>query len=129
MVGIVVVAHNPKLSEEVICFCKDLKKDNFKLINGGGIGIGECFGTCPKIIEQAIEAANQGDGVVILCDLGSSVINARKAQESIGNRIRVEIVDAPLVEGTIVAVSANHPKVKMENLIDYIKESKEFPKL
>ena len=95
---------------------------------GGGIGIGECFGTCPKIIEQAIEAANQGDGVVILCDLGSSVINARKAQESIGNRIRVEIVDAPLVEGTIVAVSANHPKVKMENLIDYIKESKEFPK-
>lgn len=129
MVGVVVVSHNPKLSEEVIRFCQDMKKEDFKLINGGGIDKEGCFGTSPIVIEKAVMEADDGDGVVVLCDLGSSVLNARKAKEHIEGKVRVEIVDAPLVEGAIVAVSANHPKVKIEELIEFIKEAKAFPKL
>ena len=51
-----------------------------------------------------------------------------KAKEALKDEIRVEIVDAPIVEGTIVGVSSNHPKVKIETLIEFIKEAKEFPK-
>ncbi len=36
MVGIVVVAHNPKLSQEIINFCMELKNSDFMLENGGG---------------------------------------------------------------------------------------------
>ncbi|WP_410208412.1 dihydroxyacetone kinase phosphoryl donor subunit DhaM [Fusobacterium sp.] len=129
MVGVVIVSHNPKLSEEVIRFCQDMKKEDFKLINGGGIDKAECFGTSPEVIEKAVIEANQGDGVVVLCDLGSSILNARKAKKRIEGKVRVEIVDAPLVEGAIVAVSANHPKLKMEEFVEFIKEAKGFPKL
>lgn len=129
MVGIVVVAHNPKLSQEIINFCLELKNNDFHLINGGGIDKENSYGTCPEIIINAIRKADQGDGVVVLCDLGSSVSNAEKAKELIKDEIRVEIVDAPIVEGTIVGVSSNHPKVKIETLVEFIKEAKEFPKL
>ena len=67
--------------------------------------------------------------MVVLCDLGSSILNARKAKKRIEGKVRVEIVDAPLVEGAIVAVSANHPKLKMEEFVEFIKEAKGFPKL
>ena len=128
MVGIVVVAHNPKLSQEIINFCLELKKNDFNLINGGGIDKEGNYGTCPHIISRAIKNADQGDGVVVLCDLGSSVLNAAKAKEALKDEIRVEIVDAPIVEGAIVGVSSNHPKVKIETLVEFIKEAKEFPK-
>lgn len=128
MVGIVVVAHNPKLSQEIINFCMELKSSDFMLENGGGTGKDSVYGTCPEVIAGAIRKADQGDGVVILCDLGSSVINAETAKEILKDEIKVEIVDAPLVEGTIVGVSSNHPKVNLETLVEFIKESKEFPK-
>lgn len=129
MVGIVVVAHNPKLSQEIINFCLELKNSNFQLENGGGTSNGnDEYGTCPEVIARAIKRADQGDGVVVLCDLGSSVLNAEKAKSVLKDEIRVEIVDAPLVEGTIVGVSSNHPRVKIETLIEFIRESKEFPK-
>ncbi|MHD0316081.1 PTS-dependent dihydroxyacetone kinase phosphotransferase subunit DhaM [Fusobacterium sp. THCT1E2] len=128
MVGIVVVAHNPKLSQEIINFCMELKNSDFMLENGGGLENDDGYGTCPEVITKAIRKAEQGDGVVILCDLGSSVINAETAKERLKNEIRVEIVDAPIVEGAIVGVSSNHPKVKLETLVEFIKESKEFPK-
>lgn len=128
MVGIVVVAHNPKLSQEIINFCMELKNSDFMLENGGGLENDDGYWTCPEVITKAIRKAEQGDGVVILCDLGSSVSNAETAKERLKNEIRVEIVDAPIVEGTIVGVSSNHPKVKLETLVEFIKESKEFPK-
>ncbi|MDU1910134.1 dihydroxyacetone kinase phosphoryl donor subunit DhaM [Fusobacterium sp.] len=128
MVGIVVVAHNPKLSQEIINFCMELKNSNFMLENGGGTEEDNRYGTCPEVIARAIKKANQGDGVVILCDLGSSVMNAETAKERLKDEIKVEIVDAPIVEGTIVGVSANHPKVNLKTLVEFIKESKEFPK-
>lgn len=128
MVGIVIVAHNPKLSQEIINFCMELKNSDFYLVNGGGIDKEGNYGTCPKIISKAIKSADQGDGVVVLCDLGSSVLNAEKAKEALKDEIRVEIVDAPIVEGAIVGVSSNHPKVNIETLVEFIKEAKEFPK-
>ena len=83
MVGIVVVAHNPKLSQEIINFCMELKNSDFMLENGGGLENDNGYGTCPEVITKAIRRANQGDGVVILCDLGSSVINAETAKEKL----------------------------------------------
>lgn len=128
MVGIVVVAHNPKLSQEIINFCLELKNSDFHLVNGGGVDKEGKYGTCPQVILKAIKNADQGDGVVVLCDLGSSVLNAEKAKELLKDEIRVEIIDAPIVEGAIVGVSSNHPKVKIDTLVEFIKEAKEFPK-
>ena len=50
----------------------------------------------------AIERADAGDGVVVLCDIGSAVLTVRPLLES-RNGNGVVLADAPLVEGAVAA--------------------------
>ena len=64
------------------------------------------FGTDAVAIADAIAAADTGDGVVVLMDLGSAVLSAELALELLDDpdvRDRVLLCPAPLVEGLVVA--------------------------
>jgi phosphocarrier protein FPr len=63
------------------------------------------YGTDATAIASAIEAADDGDGVVVLLDVGSAVLSADTALEFIDPdlRKRTRLVDAPFVEGAISA--------------------------
>ena len=58
----------------------------------------------PKILE-AIKKVDDGDGVVVLCDLGSGVISSQAAIAMLDDtqKSRVKIADAPLLEGAVGA--------------------------
>ena len=74
-------------------------------------------------ISATIENAFDKDGVILLFDLGSSLMNAEMAIEFLDEDIKskVEIIDAPLVEGTIVtAVYASMNKT-IEEIKDNLK--------
>jgi phosphocarrier protein FPr len=66
------------------------------------------FGTDAAQIVDAIVAAEQGAGVVVLMDLGSAVLSAELAVELLDDDIRRRVVlcPAPLVEGLVVAAVA-----------------------
>ncbi|BFU46590.1 phosphoenolpyruvate--protein phosphotransferase [Krasilnikovia sp. MM14-A1004] len=67
------------------------------------------FGTDAVAIAAAITAADHGDGVVVLMDLGSAVLSAELAVEMLDDdarRDRVVLCPAPLVEGLVSAVVA-----------------------
>jgi PTS hybrid protein len=68
----------------------------------GGIGDG-ILGTNGDAVAKAIASADQGDGVVVLCDLGSSILTVRHLLESNGTNGHVRLVDAPMVEGAVAA--------------------------
>lgn len=64
------------------------------------------FGTDSAKICQAIEGADDGEhGVIIITDVGSSIISAGLAIEGLSMQLyqRVKIADAPIVEGAIAA--------------------------
>jgi PTS hybrid protein len=67
-------------------------------------GIGTSF---TKVV-SGIAQADAGDGVVLLCDLGSAILTAETALDFLEDdvRDRVRIVDAPLVEGGVAAAVA-----------------------
>jgi dihydroxyacetone kinase phosphotransfer subunit len=69
------------------------------------------IGTDATLIAEAIEAVDDGDGVLVLVDLGSAVLSAQLAVDELvgeARRGRVRISDAPLVEGAVVgAVQAS----------------------
>src|SRR5690349_8388559 len=72
-------------------------------------GLGDTtFGTDAGQIVDGIEAADQGQGVVVLMDLGSAVLSAELALELLDDdaRARVVLCPAPLVEGLVVAAVA-----------------------
>lgn len=68
---------------------------------GGGPDGG--LGTSPDRVSDGISRADRGEGVVVIGDLGSSLLAARHILEDLDDGDRVRLADAPFVEGAIAA--------------------------
>ena len=107
MVGIVIVSHMVSIAEGVRDMAKKVVPNELKIIAAGGTADGS-FGTDSAKICRAIEEADDGqNGVIIITDVGSSIISAGLAIEGLSMQLhqRVKIADAPIVEGAIAAAS------------------------
>lgn len=100
-VGIVVVSHSIKIAEGA-CELAAQMAPSVRLEAAGGTDDGG-LGTSLEKVMSAVEAANSGEGVVILCDLGSAVMVAESAVEFLGTPQDVSLADAPLIEGLVAA--------------------------
>ena len=128
LVGLVVVSHSNKLAEEVINFAKLLQQEDFKIENVGNINQ-KVYGATVDTIKDAIRRADEGQGVLVFVDMGSSIFNAAKAVEDIKEEVKVEIADAPLVEGIISAVAANFDEMSLSELKEIAEGSRNFKKI
>ena len=131
MVGIVIVSHSKKLAHEIIELCNEMKKYDFPVINGSGT-TGNHLGSDPMIIKEAIENAYSEDGVLIFGDIGSSILNSEMAIEFLDeeyNRSKIKIADAPIVEGTLIAMSINDGKTSLADILEELKDLKNFNKV
>ncbi len=99
MVGIVVVSHSQKVAEGAVELARQMAPEA-RIAAAGGMEDGS-IGTDVSKIFAAIEAVEEGDGVVILVDLGSAVMSSEMAMEMLSDSSQVKIIDAPIVEGTI----------------------------
>lgn len=99
MVGIVVVSHSQKIAEGALELAKQMAPEA-KIAAAGGMEDGS-IGTDVGKIMAGITAVDQGDGVVILVDLGSAVMSSEMAIEMLEDVSQVKIIDAPIVEGAI----------------------------
>jgi PTS hybrid protein len=103
-VGLVVVSHSAKIAEGVVELAGQMA-EGVRIKAAGGTDDGG-IGTDATLIAEAIGAADQGDGVLILVDLGSAVLSAQLAIDELIEeeaRDRVRIAEAPVVEGAVVA--------------------------
>lgn len=108
MIGLVIVSHSNKISTGIVELCREMVRDNIKVISAGGTRDG-ALGTDTTLIMDAIEEANSGDGVAILADMGSSIMSSEMAIEMLPEKVRRKVIllDAPIVEGSIaVAIQA-----------------------
>jgi len=102
MVGIVVISHSRTLSEGVAELARELGVGKAAVEPAGGDAEGG-MGTSIELVEQAVETVQDGDGVVLLADLGSSVLTAKLVIDDAEGE--VVLADAPLVEGAVAAAS------------------------
>lgn len=100
-VGIVLVSHSAALVAGLRDLVSQIGADTVAVTTAGGRSDGG-IGTSYDLIRQAIAAADKGDGVVILPDLGSSVLTARTVLQD-HPRPDAVLVDAPFVEGAVAA--------------------------
>ncbi|WP_394768458.1 dihydroxyacetone kinase phosphoryl donor subunit DhaM [Lacisediminihabitans sp.] len=105
-VGIVIVSHSDKIATGLVELAGQMAATT-TILGAGGTDDGG-IGTSFDKVTEAIASADSGDGVVILCDLGSAVLTAETALEFLDDEVRsrVRIADAPLVEGTVAAAVA-----------------------
>ena len=102
MVGIVLVSHSAALAEGLAEIVGQVAGDEVRIETAGGTSDGR-LGTSGDRVEAALAGADSGDGVVVLADLGSSVLVVRHVLDYLGVNGRIRLVDAPMVEGAIAA--------------------------
>jgi PTS hybrid protein len=103
-VGIVIVSHSAKLAQGVAELAAQMAPE-VVIVAAGGLPDGG-LGTDFDLVLGALHEADQGAGVVLLYDLGSAVMTAELAVESLDDPDMVRIAAAPLVEGAVVAAVA-----------------------
>lgn len=103
MVGIVIVSHSSNLADGVKEVASQMASE-VKIEVAGGTSDGR-LGTDIDKIKDAIKNVYSDDGVIILFDLGSSMMNTEMAIEFLDEHMRrnIRMLDAPLVEGAVVA--------------------------
>ena len=126
MVGLVVVSHSAKAAEGICEVAAQMATDA-SIEPAGGEGDGG-LGTSVDRISAAIDAADDGDGVVLLVDLGSAVMNAELAVEMSDADVR--IADAPVLEAAVnAAVEATSKKATLDSVIAAAEEARDYRKL
>jgi dihydroxyacetone kinase phosphotransfer subunit len=105
VVGLVLVSHSAAIAEGLATMCRQVAGPDVAVVAAGGVPDGG-LGTSADRIEAALRTALAGgDGVLVLLDLGSAVLSLEVALESLDGtqRGRVQVSDAPLVEGAVLA--------------------------
>ena len=114
MVGIVVVSHSSELAQGLAALAGQMAGPDVRVEPAGGLPNGD-LGTDEDRVRAALKAADQGDGVVVLGDLGSAILTVRHVLERHGNG-HVRLVDAPFVEGAVAAAVTASADLPLEDV-------------
>lgn len=130
MIGLVIVSHSDKISRGIVELCYEMVDKDINIISAGGTADGR-IGTDPILIKAAIEKAYEGDGVVILADIGSSIMNAEMAIEMLDSKIQEKtfILDAPIVEGSIAVAVQAYISNSIDEILNVAEEVRNTRKL
>jgi PTS hybrid protein len=128
VVGIVLVSHSRALAEGAAELAGQMAAGAVPVVAAGGTDDGR-LGTSADLIAAAIGAADRGDGVLLVPDLGSAVLTARAllAERDAGGP-RVELVDAPFVEGAVAAAVAASAGLDLDAVAAAAREARDVAK-
>jgi dihydroxyacetone kinase phosphotransfer subunit len=126
MVGIVLVSHSSALAIEVARLAHALAPAKAPIAVAGGTD-DNTMGTSHDKIRMAVEVVDQGDGVVILADVGSSVFAAKTLVEDLGDD-SVVLADAPLVEGAVAAAVLAGAGASLQDVLASAEEARDTRK-
>ncbi|HJV15215.1 MAG TPA: dihydroxyacetone kinase phosphoryl donor subunit DhaM, partial [Propionibacteriaceae bacterium] len=105
MVGIVVVSHSLHLAREAVALALQMVQGSAPRIEIAAGASDDRLGTDAARVAEAITVADDGDGVVVIMDLGSAVLSAELALELLpGPSTEIRLVPAAFVEGIFAAV-------------------------
>ena len=117
MVGLVIVSHSWKIAEGIKDLTDQVAPAHKGIICAAGLE-DKAIGTDAIRISDAIKEADDGDGVVVLADLGSGVMSAETAIELLEDEnIDARLADCPIVEGAISAAVTAACGSKIEEVI------------
>jgi phosphoenolpyruvate---glycerone phosphotransferase subunit DhaM len=126
VIGIVLVSHSATLAQGLAEMLAAIGSADVPVAVAGGAEHGG-LGTSVEFIQAAIDAADRGEGVVIIPDLGSSVLSARTVLGDADGR-RAVLVDAPFVEGAVAAAVTAASGASLEDVAEAARQARDVPK-
>jgi dihydroxyacetone kinase phosphotransfer subunit len=125
MIGLVLVSHSATLAAGLVELIGQLAPD-VTVVTAAGTDDGR-IGTSPDAVTAALQAADSGDGVVVIPDLGSAVLSVRVALEDAPDP-KIVLVDAPFVEGAVSAAVTAGTGATLDEVVAAAREAREIPK-
>ncbi len=125
MLGIVIVSHSAALAQGALELVKMLAAD-VPIAVAGGLEDGS-LGTSFEKIYTAVNAVYSEKGVLIFCDMGSAIMTSEMVLENMPDR-KLKIVDAPIVEGALVAAMASLGGEDLQGALEQLTAPEAFSK-
>ena len=128
-VGIVLVSHSAALAEGTAELAGQVGGPAVTIATAGGTDDGR-IGTSLAKISRAVQLADAGAGVLILPDLGSSVLTVRALladPEDLPEQVMM--ADAPFVEGAVAAAVTAAGGGDLKAVLDAAQEARHVRKL
>lgn len=120
MVNVLLLSHSKKLAQGLKEVISQMAAD-VNIETSGGTDTGDIGSNFDEIKEKIDRLSKTQDGVVVLFDAGSSVLNAQMAIDMLDDSSKVILADTAMVEGALqIAVMAQSGQTldDMRNFID-----------
>jgi PTS hybrid protein len=127
LVGIVVVSHSAELARGVVELAGQMAGPEVRIEAAGG-GPDGGLGTNEPLVREAIARAEDGQGVAVLADLGSSILTVLSILEDFEDAA-TRLADAPLVEGTLAAAVTASAGGSLDQVLSAAQEARSVSKL
>jgi PTS hybrid protein len=121
------VSHSPRLAAGLADLLAEIGSRDVPVALAAGTADGR-LGTSPDAVRAALAAADGGDGVVVLPDLGSAVLSVKVALEGV-DPARTVVVDAPFVEGAVAAAVTASTGADLSAVADAARSARNIGKL
>jgi PTS hybrid protein len=128
VVGIVLVSHSTQLACGLAELVAQVAGPDVCIAPAGG-GPDGGLGTSGDAVSAAIERADRGDGVVILGDLGSSILTVRHVLDHVGANGHLRFADAPFVEGAVAAAVTAASGASLDEVVSAAEGARDARKL
>ena len=129
MVGIVVVSHSAELARGVVDLAGQMAGPEVSIEAAGG-GPDGGLGTNEPLVREALARAQDGQGVAVLADLGSSILTVLSVLEAHeDDDADIRLADAPLVEGAVAAAVMASAGGSLDQVIAAAEEARSVGKL
>lgn len=126
-VSLVLISHSHELVQGLEKLLLQVQPE-VKLAIAGGTDEND-IGTNALRIKQAIEKVYSDDGVAVLFDLGSALLNAELALDMLEDKKHISFCDAPLVEGAYAAMVEAGCGSSLKEVVDAANQAKMITKL
>ena len=103
--GLILVSHSGTLVDGLREMVSQVAGPDVAIAAAGGTEDGRLGTSAPRISDAVRSVLDRADSAVVLLDLGSAALSLELALEDLsdGDRQRVRVTEAPLVEGAILA--------------------------
>lgn len=128
LVAVVLISHSALLAEGAAELVTQMSAGLTPIAHAGGTDDGR-LGTSMALLEKAVSSVENSAGVVIIPDLGSSILTTRTFLEELDDGVKIAMVDAPFVEGAVAAVVAAAAGLPLADVVAAAEETRGQTKL
>jgi dihydroxyacetone kinase phosphotransfer subunit len=129
VLALLILSHSPDVAKGVRDICLQMTSGEVVIEAIGGTADGQLGIDAEKVFNSLQELTKKYEGVVIIGDIGSTILAAKNAINLLGVPKNVKIADAPLVEGAIVASVEASLGSSLDEVIKKAEEVKFLSKL